>query len=112
MITRCDNMEFDIATLICIILSVLVGAIIFKFFKEVDQNAVDKVFDKMKVYMESYGPALEKDKPELYAKVQNALSALEKAYTDGTVSALEALEIATAFYPVFKELSDYVKSKT
>ena len=111
MITRCDNMEFDVLTILCILLSILIGAVIFKFFKDVDQNTIDKIFDKMKVIMESYGPMLEQENPELYAKVQTALSTLEKAYTDGTVSALEALEISASFYPVFKELTAYVKNK-
>ena len=67
-------MEFDVLTILCILLSILIGAVIFKFFKDVDQNTIDKIFDKMKVIMEGYGPMLEQENPELYAKVQTALS--------------------------------------
>lgn len=102
-------MELDIITIVCIILSLAIGAVIYRVFNNMDANKMDVVFDKMRVYFDKYGPTLEKDNPELYTKVKNAVETMEKAYTDGSISALEALEIASKFYPLLEELTKYIQ---
>lgn len=102
-------MEIDIMTVILAVVSIIIGALVYKVFNAVQSNKIDMVFDKMKVFFEKYGPTLEKDNPELYAKVKSAIDTMESAYTDGSISALEALEIASKFYPLLEELIKFAQ---
>lgn len=104
-------MELDIITIVCILLAVIVGAIIFKVLNSIEENKADMLLDKLQVYYDNYGPLLEKENPDLYRKVGNAIKCIEDAYSDSTISALEALQIASEFYPVFKEIAEYAKGK-
>lgn len=104
-------MDIDILTVICIIAAVIVGAVVYKVFNSANANKVDMVFDKLKLYFNKYGQMLEDEDPELYKRVKCALETIEAAYTDGSISPLEALEIASKFYPVFEELVAFAQGK-
>lgn len=102
-------MDIDIMTIILAIISIIIGALVYRVFNTVQSNKIDMVFDKMQVFFEKYGPVLEKDSPELYAKIKSAIDTMEYAYTDGSISALEALEIASKFYPLLDELIKFAQ---
>lgn len=103
-------MELDVLTIVCIIIALAIGAVVYRLFNEIDSNKIDMVFDKMKVYFEKYGPTIEKENPALYAKLKDAIATMEQAYTDQSISCLEALEIASKFYPLLEELTKFVQN--
>lgn len=107
-----DSMDIDIITVVCILLALVVGAALAKVLNSVEANRADMMLDKMKTYFENYGSLIQNEDPALYKRVQKAIETIDKAYSDNTISALEALEIASEFYPVFKELAEYAKGKS
>jgi len=104
-------MEFDIFMILALAIAVIIGAGLYYLYQNVDAKKVNEVYGILKGYWEKYGVKLEEDNPELYNELEGAMMTMEKAMSDDEISILEAFEIAKAFLPLTKRLTEYIKKQ-
>jgi uncharacterized protein YjgD (DUF1641 family) len=104
-------MEFDIWTIVCVAVALLIGFGICYLYNRYNKEAVNKVYTTLKTMMNLYGPTLEKENPELYAEVVSAMATMEQAMSDEKISLEEAFDIAQKMLPLIKRLEKFVKEK-
>lgn len=102
-------MEFDIWTILTVLIALLVGVLCFYIYNNQRNTAVDEVFKTVKTIFDSYGEDILKDNPQLYSEVKTALDAMSEAMGDEEITLVEAFEIVRAYIPLSKRLTTYVK---
>lgn len=101
----------DIYAILALVIAVIIGAGIYYLYQRIDTKKVNEVYGILKNAWEKYGVRLKEDNPELYNELEGAMMTMEKAMSDNEISIMEAFEIAKAFLPLAKRLTEYIKKQ-
>lgn len=104
-------MIFDLETIIAVLLALIVGIVMYYIYNKNTQSKIDKVYQVVETLYNEYSGKIKEDNPQLAEECESALATMKVAMEDGSISALEALEIAKIFIPLMNRLVKFVKEK-
>lgn len=104
-------MEFDIWFALAVIIAVAIGALVTWGYNKYKTAKIDSIFKTVRTLFDTYGAHIEKDNPELYSKLVIALSVMDKAMSDGTITISETVEMIKTFLPLSKTLVNFIKAR-
>lgn len=104
-------MVFDLETIMAVLLALVVGVVLYYVYNKNGQEKVDKVYQIVEALYTQYGEKIKVDNPALAEECEQALATMKRAMEDGSISALEALEITKVFLPLMSRLVKFVKDK-
>lgn len=107
---RGDYMEINISTIVAIIITFLLGAVLFYFAQGGKINVVEKMHIKLNTLYEIHREEIENKDPILAGELKCALDLTEAILEDGKVSILEAIELSITIYPLIKKVVDFVEN--
>ena len=103
-------MDFDIWTMLAVVIAILIGMAIYYVYNHVNAVNVDKVFKTIKTLFDTYGERILKDNPELHKEIEDALKVMEQAMEDEDIDLMEAFDIIKVYVPLSKRLTEYIKN--
>lgn len=105
------DFDFDTITIIASVIALVLGLGFYYLYNRYKCDAVDDVYDTLRMIWEKYGTRIEKDNPDLYLELKSAITELDKAMDDKDITIMEAFNIAKALIPLTKRIAKYVKEQ-